>query len=77
MARIADMHKKWMKKSKYRKAYEALEEEFALASPARLTRSRLRAASNPFPIVELPRVIIGEPCSSTPSSYPSTTKKRT
>ncbi len=31
MARIADLHKKWMKKPKYRKAYEALEEEFALA----------------------------------------------
>jgi hypothetical protein len=26
MARIADLHKKWMKEPKYRKAYEALEE---------------------------------------------------
>ncbi len=32
MARIAEMHDKWMKEPKYRKAYEALEEEFALAS---------------------------------------------
>ncbi len=30
MARISDMHKKWMKEPKYRKAYEALEEEFVL-----------------------------------------------
>jgi transcriptional regulator with XRE-family HTH domain len=32
MARITDLHKKWMKEPKYRKAYEALEEEFVLAS---------------------------------------------
>ncbi|MGA2589062.1 MAG: helix-turn-helix transcriptional regulator [Bryobacteraceae bacterium] len=32
MARILDMHKKWMKDPAYRKAYDALEEEFALAS---------------------------------------------
>lgn len=32
MARISEMHKKWMKEPKYRKAYEALEEEFVLAS---------------------------------------------
>ncbi len=32
MARIAEMHNKWMKEPKYRKAYAALEEEFALAS---------------------------------------------
>jgi ribosome-binding protein aMBF1 (putative translation factor) len=32
MARIADLHKKWMKEPKYRKAYEVLEKEFALAS---------------------------------------------
>ena len=48
MARISDMHKKWMKEPKYRKAYEALEEEFALASavmdvrnPAGLTQEEL------------------------------------
>ena len=32
MARITELHKKWLKESKYRKAYEALEEEFVLAS---------------------------------------------
>ncbi|MFI5116032.1 MAG: hypothetical protein ACHP8B_04965 [Terriglobales bacterium] len=32
MARISEMHKKWMKEPKYRKAYQALEEEFVLAS---------------------------------------------
>jgi ribosome-binding protein aMBF1 (putative translation factor) len=32
MARISDLHKKWMKQPKYRKEYEALEEEFVLAS---------------------------------------------
>ena len=32
MARVSDMHKKWMKDPKYRKAYDALEEEFRLSS---------------------------------------------
>jgi ribosome-binding protein aMBF1 (putative translation factor) len=32
MARITELHRKWMKEPKYRKAYEALEEEFVLAS---------------------------------------------
>ena len=32
MARILDMHEKWMEKPAYRKAYEALTEEFALAA---------------------------------------------
>lgn len=40
MARIADLHKKWMKEPKYRKAYEALEEEFALASAVIDVRNR-------------------------------------
>ena len=40
MARISDMHKKWMKEPKYRKAYEALEEEFILASAIMDLRSR-------------------------------------
>ena len=31
MARISEMHKKWMKEPKYKKAYDALEEEFVLA----------------------------------------------
>ena len=29
MARIVDMHKSWLKEPKYKKAYDALEEEFA------------------------------------------------
>ena len=32
MARIADLHKKWLKEPKYRKAYGAIEEKFVLAS---------------------------------------------
>jgi transcriptional regulator with XRE-family HTH domain len=40
MARIADMHKKWMKEPKYRKAYEALEPEFVLASAVVDARNR-------------------------------------
>jgi ribosome-binding protein aMBF1 (putative translation factor) len=40
MARISDMHKKWMKEPKYRKAYEALEEEFVLASALIDARNR-------------------------------------
>lgn len=40
MARILDMHEKWMKKPSYRKAYNALEEEFALAAAVIEARSR-------------------------------------
>src|SRR5271154_2110653 len=40
MARITDLHKKWMKAPKYRKAYEALEEEFVLASAVIDVRNR-------------------------------------
>ena len=40
MARISDLHKKWIKEPKYRKAYVALEEEFVLASAAMDLRSR-------------------------------------
>jgi len=40
MARIADLHKKWIRQPKYRKAYEALEEEFVLASTVIDARSR-------------------------------------
>ena len=40
MARISDMHKKWMEEPRYRKAYAALEEEFALASAAIDVRNR-------------------------------------
>lgn len=40
MARIVDMHKKWMKEPKYRKAFEVLEEEFVLASAVMDVRTR-------------------------------------
>ena len=40
MARIADMHKKWVKQPKYRRAYDALEEKFVLASAVMDVRSR-------------------------------------
>lgn len=40
MGRISDMHKRWMKEPKYRKAFEALEEEFILASAVIDARSR-------------------------------------
>lgn len=40
MARISDMHKKWMKEPRYRKAYQALEEEFVLASAVIDARNR-------------------------------------
>ena len=40
MARIADLHKKWMRAPKYRRAYEALEEEFVLASAVIDARNR-------------------------------------
>ena len=41
MARISDMHKKWMKEPKYKKAYQALEEEFVLASAVVGVRNRV------------------------------------
>jgi ribosome-binding protein aMBF1 (putative translation factor) len=31
MSKVSDLHQKWMKKEEYRKAYEALAPEFALA----------------------------------------------
>jgi len=40
MARIAELHKKWINEPQYRKAYEALEEEFTLASAVIEARSR-------------------------------------
>ncbi|MEI8188752.1 MAG: helix-turn-helix transcriptional regulator [candidate division NC10 bacterium] len=40
MARISELHKTWMKEPKYRKAYEALEEEFVLASAVVDVRNR-------------------------------------
>ena len=40
MTRIKDLHKKWMKDAGYRKEYDALEEEFALAAEVAKARSR-------------------------------------
>jgi hypothetical protein len=40
MARISDLHRKWMKKPGYRNAYNALEEEFALAAAVLHVRTR-------------------------------------
>ena len=40
MARISDMHKRWMTGAKYRKAYDALQEEFALAQAVIEARKR-------------------------------------
>ena len=40
MTRIADLHKKWMKDPEYRKEYDALDEEFSLASALIKARSR-------------------------------------
>jgi ribosome-binding protein aMBF1 (putative translation factor) len=39
--RVDDLHKKWMKDSKYRREYKALEEEFSLV--AALIKARTRA----------------------------------
>ena len=41
MARISDMHKKWIKEPEYRKAYDALEGEFALAEAVIDARNRV------------------------------------
>lgn len=40
MARITEMHKRWMKEPKYRKAYETLEDEFAVAKAVIAARNR-------------------------------------
>ena len=40
MTKITDLHKKWMKDPEYRKEYDALEEEFALAAEVAKARSR-------------------------------------
>ena len=41
MTKISDLHRKWMKEPAYRKEYDALEEEFALA--AAVAKARVRA----------------------------------
>lgn len=38
--RVDDLHKKWMKDSKYRREYEALEEEFSLIAALIAARNR-------------------------------------
>jgi ribosome-binding protein aMBF1 (putative translation factor) len=40
MARITELHKRWMKAPKYRKAYEALDDEFAVAKAVIAARNR-------------------------------------
>ena len=40
MALVSDMHKRWMKEPKYKKAYDALEDEFVLASAVMDVRNR-------------------------------------
>jgi transcriptional regulator with XRE-family HTH domain len=40
MTRIRDLHKRWMRDPNYRKEYEALEEEFALAAAVAKARNR-------------------------------------
>jgi len=40
MTKIDVLHKKWLKDREYRKAYEALEEEFALAAAIMKARNR-------------------------------------
>jgi transcriptional regulator with XRE-family HTH domain len=41
MTKLKDLHKKWLKDPAYRKEYDALEEEFALA--AAVAKARLRS----------------------------------
>lgn len=40
MIKFDDLHKKWMKDPRYRKEYEALEEEFALIAEVAKARAR-------------------------------------
>ena len=40
MARITELHQRWMKEPKYKKAYAALEDEFALAKAVIAARNR-------------------------------------
>ncbi len=41
MARISDMHRRWMEEPDYRKAYDALEGEFGLAKAVLQARNRV------------------------------------
>lgn len=40
MTRIKDLHKKWLREPRYREEYDALEEEFSLASALIAARAR-------------------------------------
>ena len=40
MTKIKDLHKKWLRDADYRREYDALQEEFALASALIAARSR-------------------------------------
>jgi ribosome-binding protein aMBF1 (putative translation factor) len=40
MARVTEMHRKWLKEPKYKKDYDALEEEFVLAGAVMDVRNR-------------------------------------
>lgn len=40
MTKIKDLHKKWLRDDEYRREYDALEEEFALASALIAARSQ-------------------------------------
>ena len=40
MTRISELHRKWMQDPEYRREYDALEEEFALASAIIAARAR-------------------------------------
>ena len=40
MTRVAELHRRWMRNAKYRKAYESLEPEFVLAAAVIEARSR-------------------------------------
>lgn len=44
MTRVSELHKKWMKKPKYRRAYEALEDTLSSLPPARRKRVKARTA---------------------------------
>lgn len=46
MTKINELHNKWMKNAGYSAAYEALEDEFALASAVIETRSRAGLTQN-------------------------------
>jgi transcriptional regulator with XRE-family HTH domain len=46
MTRVVELHKKWMSEPKYRKAYEALDEEFSLASAVIDVRNRAGLTQN-------------------------------